>query len=285
MNDKDTSKKISRRAFLAGGAALAAGAAVPSALLANSTDGVEVTRRSLHLPGLPSALEGFRVAQVTDVHLYDGIHPTAAQALAVLTTARADLIVVTGDLWDTTTGAEAASEFLQALPQGVPAVAILGNHDYRHLPAATKPATAYVRGRVPLLVNEVLTLTHNGAMLAVIGLDDLRYGAPDPGVARRNIPEGATECWLIHEPGMLEEMDWPDSPTPRFSLSGHTHGGQIRISGIPPIRPRGSGRFLAGEYDVNGMPAYVSRGIGTSGIRMRVGCPPELPIFTLTGGL
>lgn len=273
---------LSRRAFLASAAALTAGAAVPSTLLADTTDSVEVARRTIRLPGLPAAFEGYRIAQVSDVHLYDGFHRAAAHTLTLLERLRPDLIVVTGDLWDTPAGAGAAAEWLQSLPRGVSSVAILGNHEYDHLVRGVRPEWAYERGGVPLLVNEVLTLRRGDAKLALIGLDDLRNGRPDPVGVVPHIPEGAVQCWLIHEPEVLEQMRFPASGDRRFSLSGHTHGGQVRIFGIPPLRPRGSGRFLAGDYVVQGGPAYVCRGIGTSGLRVRVDCPPELPVFTLT---
>lgn len=278
------SSLITRRTFLATGAALAAGAAVPSAILADTTAQVEVTEHRLLLPGLPTGLEGFRIAHITDVHLYEGYHPAAEQALAALERIRPDLIVVTGDMWDTPAGNVAAGEWLQSLPCGVPAVAVLGNHDYSHLPRGVRPDDAYRRAGVPLLVNDVLVLESGGSKLAIAGLDDLRRGSPDPRATARQIPHGASECWLIHEPGMLDGITWPNTPAPRFALLGHTHGGQVRVPGIPAARPRGSGRYLAGSYDVRGVPAYVSRGIGTSGVRLRVGCPAELPVFTLSSG-
>ena len=68
---------------------------------------------------------------------------------------------------------------------------------------------------------------------------------------------------------------------PAFILSGHTHGGQIRLPFVPAYTPEGSGRFVAGWYTDTFAPLYVSRGIGTTTIPARFGCPPELPIFTL----
>ncbi|MEO7962888.1 MAG: twin-arginine translocation signal domain-containing protein, partial [Gemmatimonadaceae bacterium] len=101
----ETPPLISRRTFLATGAVLAAGAAIPSTLLVNTTDTLEVTERTLSLAGLPAAFEGYRIAQVSDVHLYEGAyHPAAFRALGALRAAKADLIVVTGDMWDSVDG-------------------------------------------------------------------------------------------------------------------------------------------------------------------------------------
>jgi hypothetical protein len=64
-------------------------------------------------------------------------------------------------------------------------------------------------------------------------------------------------------------------------LAGHTHGGQVRIPLLPPVKPVGAGRFLEGWYRDTFAPLYVSRGVGTTGIPVRFRCPAELPIFTL----
>jgi uncharacterized protein len=278
----ETPPLLSRRTFLATGAVLAAGAAIPSALLSNTTDKLEITEHGLSLPGLPPAFEGYRIAQVSDVHLYDGYHPAAVQTLEALKRARADLIVVTGDMWDSAAGCQVTHEWLQEMPKNVPSVAILGNHEYNHLPAGVRPETAYKKAGIPLLVNDTMVIEHRGERMALVGLDDLRHGTPYPARAWRALPEGVVECWLIHEPGMLDRMTWPEWATVRFSLLGHTHGGQVRIPGLPPVRPSGSGSYLAGAYTVAGVQAYVSRGIGTSGLHMRLNCSAELPIFTLT---
>lgn len=274
---------LSRRTFLATGAVLAAGAALPKALLANTTDTLDISERRLLLPGLPDAFEGFRIAQISDVHLYDGYHSTALQTLNAVKRANADLIVVTGDMWDTPEGCSIAHEWLQELPRETKTVAILGNHDYNHLPTGYGPETAYRKAGIPLLVNDSMVIEHRGERMALIGLDDLRHGNPDAARAARRLDEGMVECWLIHEPGTFDRMTWPEWNSVRFSLLGHTHGGQVRIPGLPAVRPTGSGGYLAGLYRVAGVPSYVSRGIGTSGLRMRVDCPAELPIFTLTG--
>ena len=226
----ETPPLISRRTFLATGAVLAAGAAIPSTLLVNTTDTLEVTERTLALPGLPIEFEGYRIAQVSDVHLYDGAyHPAAFRALGALRAAKADLIVLTGDMWDSVDGCLVTHEWLQDMPKNVPTVAILGNHEYNHLPSGVRPADPYEKAQIPLLVNDSMIIEHRGAQMALIGLDDLRHGKPNPARAIRALPEGLVECWLIHEPGMLDQMTWPEwGSSVRFSLLGHTHGGQVR---------------------------------------------------------
>jgi predicted MPP superfamily phosphohydrolase len=114
-----------------------------------------------------------------------------------------------------------------------------------------------------------------------VGLDDPVEGAPDLETARRNVIPGSTEIWLVHAPGYLEQPPAGTSARPALLLAGHTHGGQIRIPLLPPVKPTGAGRFLEGWYHDTYSPLYVSRGVGTTGIPARFLCPAELPIFTL----
>jgi hypothetical protein len=85
--------------------------------------------------------------------------------------------------------------------------------------------------------------------------------------------------WLGHEPAVVDQLEAQVAPA--MFLSGHTHGGQIRIPGFPALTPFGSGRYVAGWYREARVPLYVARGIGTADVRARFLCPPELPIFRL----
>jgi predicted MPP superfamily phosphohydrolase len=109
----------------------------------------------------------------------------------------------------------------------------------------------------------------------------MRYGKTDAAAAARGLDPVVPQIWLLHEPAQLDGAAWPDGPPPLLTLAGHTHGGQIRCPGVPPILPQGSGRYLAGLYQTRRGPFYVSRGVGAATPRMRVLCPAELPIFEL----
>ena len=88
--------------------------------------------------------------------------------------------------------------------------------------------------------------------------------------------------WLAHAPVLAPAL--PRATHPALVLSGHTHGGQILLPFVPALTPHGSGGFVSGRYDVTAGELYVSRGVGTSGIRARLRCPAELPIFVLRRG-
>src|SRR5687768_13648167 len=137
-------------------------------------------RLSSHLvpvPGLPPAFDGFRIAQVADLHLFDGLHAAARAALALLDRERPDLVVLTGDQWDRRRGAAALGSWLQELPAGTKALAVPGNHDYGVGFTRAAAERAHERGGARLLANEAAVVRRNSAALAVVGLDDFRHGA------------------------------------------------------------------------------------------------------------
>jgi predicted MPP superfamily phosphohydrolase len=130
-------------------------------------------------------------------------------------------------------------------------------------------------------VNSAQTVDVAGVPLALVGLDDPVLGSPDILKAREGIVRGSTEIWMVHAPGLVDGLPEMTAARPSLLLAGHTHGGQIRIPLVPPLKPVGAGRFLEGWYYDTVAPLYVSRGVGTTGIPARFRCPAELPIFTL----
>jgi predicted MPP superfamily phosphohydrolase len=272
---------ISRRRFIAAGLMTAAAVSIPFAD-AEATNRVRVNRIPLLVPDLPASLNGLAIAQVSDLHLFEiEPHLAARHALEALHREHPDLLVLTGDQWDRRAGAHALEQWLRALPRGLPVVAVLGNHEYSAGASAQQATRIHARGGADLLVNRSTSLSLRGGRIQVAGLDDLRYGRPDAFAAARELDPDVPQIWLLHEPGQLDRTAWPDFAPPLITLAGHTHGGQIRCPGVPPILPQGSGRYLAGHYRTERGLFYVSRGVGTAPPRMRVLCPAELPIFEL----
>jgi uncharacterized protein len=272
---------ISRRRFIAAGLMTAAAVSIPFAD-AEATNRVRVNRLPLPVPGLPTSLSGVAIAQVSDLHLFESEpHAAARHALEALHREHPDLLVLTGDQWDRRAGAHALEQWLRALPAGLPVVAVLGNHEYSAGASVKQAIRIHDRGGAELLVNRSISLSLRGGRIQLAGLDDMRYGRPDAAATARALEPDVPQIWLLHEPGQLDRTAWPDGPLPLITLAGHTHGGQIRCPGVPPILPQGSGRYLAGHYATRRGSFYVSRGVGTSTPRMRVLCPAELPIFEL----
>jgi predicted MPP superfamily phosphohydrolase len=171
-------------------------------------------------------------------------------------------------------------EFASAVRGSLATVAVLGNWEYRAGVEGDQARKVYQEAGVDLLINQSKLLEVGGSSLALVGMDDMLAGRPDVTVARLGLAAGETEIWVIHEPNFADQV--PETvPRPTLLLAGHTHGGQIRIPFMPPVKPIGAGRFLEGWYRDTPAPMYVSRGVGTTGIPARFRCPAELPIFTL----
>lgn len=277
---------ITRRRFLATSTMAAVAAAIP-VVEAEAEDDVRVTRLPVFVPNLPAALDGATLAHVSDLHFYRAEpHAAALRALAILERERPDLLLLTGDQWDHATGAEEYRTWLQARPKGLPAVAVLGNHEYatgRGGRAAIVRAAERIheRGDAEMLVNAATGVEIRGQRLRVVGLDDLRHGEPRAGHLEGVLDRAEPQLWLFHEPVQADRLDWPRSAAPFLMLAGHTHGGQIRLPLLPAVTPSGSGPYLAGLYSTARGPLYVSRGVGASGPRIRYRCPAEVALFEL----
>ena len=277
---------ITRRRFLGASAMAAVAAAIP-VVEAEAEDDVRVTRLPIFVPNLPAALAGTTIAHVTDLHIYETEpHAAARRALVILERERPDLLVVTGDQWDHRAGVAGYEAWLRARPKGLPAVAVLGNHEYAlgrgtRLDIARAARKVHERGEAELLVNETRPIPVRGAHLRVFGLDDLRYGDPRPDLFEPTLDPVEPQLWLFHEPGQADRSGWPRAAAPFLMLAGHTHGGQIRLPLVPAVTPSGSGRYVAGLYATSVGPLFVSRGVGGSGPRLRYRCPAEVALFEL----
>lgn len=272
------SRPVGRRAFLVG--AGSACAAVVGDMFGLEPRRVELTRHELPVAGLGAPLDGIRVAQITDLHL-PANRAAAAHALALLAKERPEIVVCTGDLVENRGALGDLAAFLARARGRLATVATLGNWEYRAGIVPPRAQRAYAETGVTLLVNAHRRVRYRGAELALVGLDDLLSGTPDPGPAIAGLPPDMPSLWLGHEPLVVEQLRRAAGRKPAAVLTGHTHGGQIRLPGVPPFTPVGSGRFVEGWYRDEAAPLYVSRGIGTVMVRARFFCPPELALFTL----
>jgi uncharacterized protein len=270
--------KITRRRLVAGIGA--AGAAIGADAFGFEAHRVLVSRHDVQVPGLPLALDGVRLAQVADVHL-PGNQLAARAALEHLHRERPDIVILNGDMTESGHLLNQVADFAAEARGSLATAAVLGNWEYRTGVVGNVAADVYRRVGVELLVNRSITLDVGGARLALVGLDDVLMGRPELATARTNLAPNSTEIWLVHEPAFASAPPAGVSARPILLLAGHTHGGQIRIPLMPPVKPAGAGRFLEGWYRDTFAPLYVSRGVGTTGIPARFRCPAELPIFTL----
>lgn len=259
-----------RRFLLAAGAAALGGAAMDA--LAIEPRRVTVTRHRLGTLGGPR----WRLAQVSDLHL-DRLDDHARRVADVVASLAPDVIALTGDQVNGPHALDALARFVARL-DGAPIVAIFGNWERGTgvEPAAMADALSTANGR--LLVNETATLEHAGRRIRITGLDDLVGGLPDLRGALGNAPgDPALQILLQHCPhyrDLVPAAAWFD-----VMLAGHTHGGQVAPFGWAPVRPKGSGPYVAGWYRDSDPPMYVSRGIGTVILPVRFMAPPEIAVF------
>ncbi len=229
---------------------------------------IEVTRHVVVAP----VERRVRVALVADLHV---VRPGARERrlLEILELERPDAIVLNGDFGAPGGPPDASGPVLAAMRAPLGLWATLGNWDYGH----PVPDWAEFLGAhgVRLLRNESAALADR---VWLAGLDSALVGWPDLDVALSGVPSGAFVVLLMHCPVLLEDV----AGRVPLALAGHTHGGQVRLPGVPPLyMPRGCWPYVSGWYEHGGTRMYVSRGIGSPSLPVRVACPPELAIFEL----
>lgn len=272
--------KLNRRRFLKWfGATVAAGGvtAVGGPYYARYVEPGWLTVESVEVPiaGLPPALEGFKIVQMSDFHL----HPFTELELVQKAVARAnelgaDVIVLTGDY--VLAAADSIFELAPALAglnarQGV--FAVLGNHD--HWTEAAVVRQGLKESGLTLLDNSHVALSAGGQQLYLAGVDDCWSGSPDLQMALDGVAAGAPVVLLAHEPDFADTFGRDGRVA--LQLSGHSHGGQVRLPGIGAlVLPAYGQKYDAGLNRAGDMWVYTTRGIGVIGPPVRFNCPPEI---------
>ncbi len=236
-----------------------------------------------------------RIVQLSDLHLR-GIGTLERRVLRAVRAARPDLIVITGDVIKRRPALWALQRFLAQLADLAPILAVLGNWDRWSGVSLTELRDLYARHGGSLLVNESVVVPVHEARIRVTGVDDMVSGSPSARSGLEAAQPGEMHLILSHCPGYRERLwrevaemkrvgGWGGGDAsaaramPALMIAGHTHGGQIRLLGVAPVRPRGSGRYVSGWYRDERPHLYVSAGLGTSGIHARLGAPPEVAVF------
>ena len=268
---------LSRRAFLATTAALGTVAAGSAVHLARDT-GVEVVRTAA--PG--AAAPWLRIALLTDLHAPQSAVDVAALG-GVVRAFDPHFVFIVGDSIDRvgTAGEVRAFEALGAR-HGV--FATLGNHEHWSGCDLGLLRREYERAGVRLVVNGEVTVDVDGRPVRLVGLDDWRAGHPDYRLVADGRPgwrDAARRLVLSHCPVTFDHLR-AATALPIDVFAGHTHAGQIAPFGRPLVLPAGSGRYVKGWYGGRAAQRlYVSRGLGTSGVPLRVGSRPELTLLTI----
>jgi len=266
---------ISRRAVLKALAATGAGAVMGAGahgyLFARHE--LEITRVDVPVTSLPPALVGLRIGLLTDVHRsYWVSHEDVTHAVARLMDERPDLVVLGGDYvtWGNRDYVRPSAEALQPLSARFGVYGILGNHDDdRDMPAALA-----ARG-VQMLKDARTTVNVNGEAVNLVGVRFWTKRASTIGSLLRGAR--GFSVLLAHDPRRLTEAAALKIP---LVLSGHTHGGQIVLPGVGAFA---GWRFpvLSGIARRDDTTLFVSRGVGTVYVPVRINCPPEVALLTL----
>jgi predicted MPP superfamily phosphohydrolase len=266
---------ITRRAVLKAFAATAAGtiAGAGSYGYFDERRQLVIARSDVRVVGLPAALDGLRVGFLTDVHCSRWMSPEDVhRAAGALRDEQPDMIVLGGDYvtWGDRTHVHPSADALASLaaPHGV--FGILGNHDDdRDMPAAL---TAH---GITVLKDARTRVTIRGEKIDLVGIRFWTKRHADIAALMRGASR--TVILLAHDPRRLAEAAALRIP---LVLSGHTHGGQVVLPLIGPIAAQ---KFpvVAGIGTRDKTTMYVSRGIGTVYVPVRINCPPEIAVLTL----
>lgn len=284
------SPRITRRRLLAAGLTGALGLGLYAG--EGERHWIDLTHRTFAIPGLAEAFDGYRIVQLSDIHLEAWTEEFFLHdAVARINALNPDAVYLTGDFISEAPdspdfpirSAWKCAQILRSLT--CPHVyGILGNHDCMSAP--DEIARALTENRVQMLRNAALPIERSGARFWLAGVDDPLKGSPDPEAA---IPERIRNLaaepviLLCHGPDYADDLlTMPSGYAVQLMLSGHTHGGQVRVPFVGPLTLPPMGRkYVEGSFRLGKMQLYVNRGIGTVGIPVRLNCPPEITLFTL----
>ncbi|HSH03107.1 MAG TPA: metallophosphoesterase [Anaerolineae bacterium] len=275
--------KFTRRRFLQGlGAAAAAAGGGAWYTFVFEPGNLTVEEVVVTIPGLATGLEGTRIGLLSDFHLYPFIDvPHVEKAVALMNGLDVDVVALTGDF--VLERAEAIFDLGPVLAglrarQGV--FAVLGNHDYWTNAAVVRQGLAEVG--IEELNNRGVALPVNGERLFLAGVDDGWSGRPDLGAAVAEVEAGDGVILLSHEPDLADE--YGRLGVVDLQLSGHSHGGQVRVPGGGALLlPYLGQKYDMGLYGAEGVQVYTTRGVGMVGPPGRFNCPPEVTVLTLVG--
>jgi uncharacterized protein len=251
-----------------------------------------VRQEDVHIAGLPAGLDGFRIANLGDVHIGRFIDAKElGRGIKIINDQKVDLLVVTGDLVDDVSQLEGAMQVLEQSNTSNKIVAILGNHEEMgNLPKILSIYDEHKK-RITLLVNQNIVISHAGATLRIVGVDypmNPRGGhmLPRPeqdaamsaqaDAAFTGVPNNETILALSHHPAFFP---FASAHGAQLTLASHTHGGQLRLFGhaIIDVYP-----YLQGLYRRGDTYLDVSAGFG-HWLPIRFGVPREIVIVTLRG--
>jgi uncharacterized protein len=243
---------------------------------------LSVTRADISCARLPTALDGLRVGLMSDIHFKpDQDEALLEAAVATLNREKADLIALPGDFLDK--DPTVIGPMLSLLKDLAPAhgvFASMGNHDGWALEGSSM-RRRFEKAGISLLINRNHGIRVRNENLALAATDHIWLGKPDPAATLRGIAADTPVIALVHEPDYFDELT--ERRNIQLQLSGHTHGGQCRVPFVSytPAKVAYGRKYIYGAFARGDSRLFVTRGIGTVGLRVRFACPPEVALLTL----
>ena len=282
--------QITRRRFLKASACAAGGFALYAGELERHW--IEVSESDVVIPGLPAAFDGFRVAQISDIHMDEFTEAFfVREVVNHVNSLKPDAVFLTGDF---VTAEFASRKFAIGAGWQCAGIlneltcrqryAVLGNHDV--MIGTDEVSEALTDNEIIVLRNYYMPLERSGGRIWLAGLADPLQGSPDPEAtipaSIRNIPQEPI-ILLCHAPDYVDNLlAIPAGQAVSLMLCGHTHGGQVRLPLIGPmILPRMGRKYVEGWFRFGRLQMHVNRCIGTVGVPFRLDCPPEISMLTL----
>ena len=283
--------KLTRRGFLQLGGLGTAGILVAAADpgLAQ-THQVVVEKVEVWLERLPKELDGLTIVHLSDLHYVSERDSTVIRAAVRATNAlNPDIVVLTGDYvtvsinrssFSSAQSAAPCSQILSDLHAPMGVFAVLGNHDQCNPQFIVRSFESH---GITVLKNYALYVERGGARLWLAGVDDVLAGKPRLDESLRTIARGEPTILLAHEPDFADEVKkYPVD----LQLSGHSHGGQIRLplagaTYLPPL----ARKYPSGLRRLGPLTLYTNCGLGTVVLPVRFNCPPEVTFLTLRSGV
>ena len=255
---------------------------------------IVVTTYEINNKRLPEAFAGYKIVQISDLH-NDEFGEKNEKLLAKIKKQEPDMIAITGDLLDSRrTDIEKALNFVKGAVQIAPCYYVTGNHESRMPKEYKELEKGMLDAGVNVLRNETIAIDRDGEQITVLGIDDPRFVIATDKVKKmerilgetmselkKDVPEASFMLLLSHRPELFDlycakEMD--------VVLSGHVHGGQVRLPFIGGIIGPGQGiqpDYDAGVYTKGNTSMILSRGLGQSIVPFRINNPPELVVLKL----
>jgi predicted MPP superfamily phosphohydrolase len=241
---------------------------------------LQIAHQQIRVPRLPKQFHGLRMVQLSDIHISSFMSEDQIRKFAAIANSlRADLIALTGDFvtWDPSVERNVVNA-LSGLKAPLGVFGCLGNHDAW---AGVKDSitSLFASAGITILRDACIPISHDGAQLNLIGIEP-EYGWNDLPVPSHLTSADRPNILMSHYPTVFDRAATCGID---LMISGHTHGGQVKLDFISPhLAPKLLRTpYIAGKYTLNAAQLYVNRGIGTILVPMRAGMPPEITVLEL----